>query len=51
MNIGEIAFLSNFTSTSSATDYKTFTRVTFDPVIVKDSSKKLKIGVKLAITL
>jgi hypothetical protein len=51
MNIGEIAFLSNFTGTSSATDYKTFTRVTFDPVIVKDSSKKLKIGVKLAITL
>lgn len=45
MNIGEMII------NSSYSDNCNISRITFDPPIAKDSSKKLKIGAKIAITL
>ena len=45
MNIGEMIINSNYSGDCN------ISRITFDPPIAKDSSKKLKIGAKIAITL
>ncbi len=45
MNIGEMIINSNYSGNCN------ISRITFDPPIAKDSSKKLKIGAKIAITL
>ena len=46
MNIGEMIIPGNYSGC-----HNNIARVTFDPPIAKDSSKKLKIGTKIAITL
>jgi len=45
MNIGEMIIPGNYSGDCN------ISRITFDPPIAKDSSKKLKIGAKIAITL